>query len=49
VGTDSEIYEVYPTRFSETLPNVDKRCEHIPQHPNKSSEHLSSESKGFKC
>jgi hypothetical protein len=23
VGTDSEIYEVYPTRFSETLPNVD--------------------------
>jgi hypothetical protein len=40
---------VYPTEFSETLPNTGNQCEHIPQHPKRSSEHLPSESKGFKC
>jgi hypothetical protein len=46
-GSDKD--EVYPTEFSETLPNIGNQCVHTPQHPNRSSEHLPSESKGFKC
>jgi hypothetical protein len=49
VDPSSDRYEVYPTKFSETLPNTGSQCEHIPQHPNRSSEHLPSQSKGFKC